>query len=109
MTLVLNTEQRKRWFDGQRFHSVGTITASGSYVTGGDILRFADSEIKSSRIPENVEIHGIAGWQYSYEEGADQTLGKMLAHFAGVEEGAGAYDAAIIADTITYHAIFRMR
>ncbi len=109
MTLVLNTEERKRWFDGQRFHSVGTITPSGSYVTGGDVLSFADPNIKSSRIPELVTIYGIAGWQYSYEEGTDQTDGLMLAHFAGVEEGAGAYDAAILGDTISYHAIFRMR
>lgn len=109
MTLVLNTEERKRWFDGQRFHSVGTITASGDYVSGGDVLSFRDGEIKSSRIPENVEIHGIAGWQYSYDPQTDQGDGLMLAFFAGVEEGAGAYDAAIIADTITYHAIFRMR
>lgn len=109
MTLVLNTEERKRWFDGQRFHSVGTITPSGSYVTGGDVLSFADSNIKSSRIPEYVEIHGIAGFDYGYEEGTDQTDGLMLVHLAGVEAAAAAYPAGVLADTITYHAIFRMR
>jgi len=109
MTLVLNTEERKRWFDGQRFHSVGTITPSGSYVTGGDVLSFADPNIKSSRIPEWVEIHGIAGFAYSYSEQTDQTDGLMLVHDGSTEEAAAAYDAAILADTITYHAIFRMR
>lgn len=109
MTLVLNTEERKRWFDGQRFHSVGTITPSGSYVTGGDVLSFTDPNIKSSRIPEEVVIHGIAGFGYSYDPQTDQSDGLMLAHDGTTELAAAAYPAGVLADTISYHAIFRMR
>ncbi len=107
MTLVITNE--KRWFDGQRIHQVGTILASDNYATGGDVLDFRDGEIKSSRIPDRVDIYGIAGWQYAYDPQTGIEDGLMLAHFAGVEEGAGAYDAAIIADTIRYHAIFPSR
>ena len=107
MTLVLTNT--RRWFDGQRLHQVGTIVASGTYSTGGDVLSFADPNIKSSRIPDHVEIHGIAGWHYSYDPQTDQTDGLMLCHQAGAEEGAGAYDATITGDTIRYHAIFPMR
>ena len=107
MTLVITNE--KRWFDGQRVHQAGTILASGSYVSGGDVLSFRNGEIKSSRIPDVVTIYGIAGWAYSYDPQTDIGDGLMLAHFAGIEEGAGAYDAAIIADTLRYHAIFVSR
>lgn len=107
MTLAITNT--KRWFDGQRIHQVGTILASGSYVSGGDVLDFRDGEIKSSRIPDHVELQGIAGWQYSYDPQTDIGDGLMLAFFAGIEEGAGVYDAAIIADTIRYHAIFPSR
>jgi len=109
MTLqIVNTS---RWFDGQRLHQVGTITVSGSYLTPlGEPLSFADGEVKSSRIPDYVEIHGQSGGHdYNYVPGSDITDGTMAVFLAGVEIVAGAYPAGVTNDTIKYHAIFKMR
>ncbi len=109
MTLqIVNTS---RWFDGQRLHQVGSITITGSYLTPfGEPLSFADGEIKSSRIPDVVEIHGqTGGHQYAYRPGTDVTDGTMLVFFAGVDLLAAVYPAAVLNDVVTYHAIFKMR
>ena len=113
MTLVVTNVER--WFDGQRIHQVGTILASGSYVTGGDTVDFAKGDIHSSRVPDWVEIHGEAGYVYGYKPGTTISNGKVIAFEAGAdaapldEVAAGAYPAALIADVIRYHAIFKSR
>ena len=107
-TQITNTS---RWFDGQRLHQVGTIALSGTYQTGlGEILSFADGAVHSSRIPEVVEIHGTReGFVYNYSPGTDISNGALVAFLAGVEFSGAAYPAAAIADTVRYHAIFKMR
>ena len=112
MTLVLtNTE---RWFDGQRLHQVGTILASANYATGGELVIFSQADVKASKVPDWVEIHGMAGYVYSYNPGATIDLGKMLAFEAGADAApldevpASTMPAALIADIIRYHAIFKM-
>lgn len=109
MTLVLTNTSR--WFDGQRLHQVGTIVASGNYVTpNGEPLSFADGEIKSSRIPDFVVIQGNqSGYTYGYHPGTDITDGTMAVFLAGAEAAAGPYPGLVTGDTITYHAIFKMR
>lgn len=105
---IVNTS---RWFDGQRLHQVGTITISGSYPTpNGDPLSFADGEVKSSRIPDYVEIHGEdSGYQFAYKPGTDISDGAMFVFLAGAEHAGAVYTAGVLADTIHYHAIFKMR
>lgn len=112
MTLVLtNTE---RWFDGQRLHQVGTLLGSSNYATGGEIVNFADGEIKSAKVPDWVDISGQAGYVYGYVPGATQALGKLIAFEAGADGAAldevanGTMPAAMVADIIRYHAIFKM-
>ena len=107
-TQITNTS---RWFDGQRLHQVGTIALSGTYQTGqGEILSFADGEIKSSRIPDFVAIHGEReGFIFTYSPGTDITDGALVVHLAGVELSGAAYPGAATAETVHYHAIFKMR
>ncbi len=113
MTLVVTNVER--WFDGQRVHQVGTILASANYATGGETVNFAQSEIKSNRVPDWVEIHGKAGYVYGYDPGTTLANGKMLVFEAGADGAAldehanGAFAAAVIADVIRYHAIFKSR
>ncbi len=113
MTLVATVTDK--WFDGQRIHVVGTILASGSYSTAGDTLNFAGAEVKSAQAPVDVQIQGVAGYVYGITLGALISNNLMTAHEAGVdgaaldEVAAGAYPAALIADVIRFHAIFKSR
>ena len=108
MTLVLTNTVR--WFDGQRLHQVGTIAASGTYLTPrGEPLSFANPEVKSSRIPDHVEIHGQTGFDYKYVPNTDITDGQMAVFLGGIEAVAGAYPGGVTGDIIKYHAIFKMR
>jgi hypothetical protein len=101
----------------------GTITASGSYSTGGDTLSFAGfDQIKSSSLPQFVSIQsqnasGHSLWEYGFTPGTTQANGKMqvlgqqptsattgVIQFA--ELAAGAYPASITGDKIMYEAVF---
>jgi hypothetical protein len=101
----------------------GTITASGSYTTGGDTLSFAGfDQIKSSSLPKFVSIQsqnasGHSLWEYGYTPGTTQANCKMqvlgqqpTSATAGViqfsELAAGAYPASITSDVITFEAVF---
>ncbi len=103
------------WHDGQRLHVLFTVTASGSYASGGDALDLSDSLIPGGEAPDWVEIHGEAGFPYEYVIGANLATGLMKTR---VNTGAGANAAlpehtvvALVAgvtgDTIRFHAIFR--
>jgi hypothetical protein len=107
-TQITNTS---RWFDGQRLHQVGTIALSGTYLTGQqEILSFADGEVKSSRIPDFVEIHGeVEGFQFNYSPGTDISDGALVVFLAGVELSGALYPGNLLAETVHYHAIFKMR
>src|SRR5215813_12285789 len=73
LSLVIN----KKKYDGKRLEIVGTITASGSYTTGGDTLSLAGLGIQSSLIPFYVEINGVSGFFYAYVNGTTQANGKV--------------------------------
>ena len=106
-TQIVNTS---RWFDGQRLHQVGTITLSGNYPTpNGDTLSFADGDVKSSRIPDWVEIHSVSGYDFAYEPGTDISDGAMFVFLGGAEHAGLPYTAQVLGDPIRYHAIFKMR
>ncbi len=109
--MTLATTVRDTWFDGQRLHVVGTLVASGSYVTGGDSFSLKSGRIRSRRPPKYVHIKGANGFVYGWQAGPQDAL-KMLAFEAGAQGSAldqvaaGAYPAGIIADGIQYHAYF---
>lgn len=104
MSLIIATIT-DHWSDGKRLTAIGTLTASGSYVTGGDTLSFLDGSgiIKTSKFGGSVsmcQIYGTTGDQYSYIPGTDPSNGKVKINTASNSElGAGAYPARITGDT----------
>lgn len=116
--MALAITVREKWFDGQRLHIVGSIAATGNYASGGDTLSFASGEIKSQKIPDHVDVHGVAGFVYEFLDGTDNATGKLKVRgqeptsaTAGVialsEIAAAAYPAGVTGDTIRFHAIFK--
>lgn len=101
------------------------LTVTGNYVAGGDPMSFAgvSSLIQSGYAPLNVAIQsqsslGGAGFMYGYRPGGVGNLatlanGKFQVFTSNgaapnpfLELGAGAYAAAILADTIICEAAF---
>lgn len=109
------------WDDGQKMHVIGTIAASGSYTTGGDTLDFTPvaAGFKGRNLgiaspPEWVHIEGFAGYTYSNSIGTllnNSLMKTQQAPSAGSnplsEISASAYPAAVIADTISFYAVFK--
>lgn len=79
--------------------SVGTITLSGSYATGGETVPFVKPG--TTKAPYNVWFNSVNGNQYFW----DVTNQKMKAFSGhGTELSAGAYPAGYTSDVITYEA-----
>ena len=97
---------------GQNLCVFGTLTASGSYSTGGDTLDFTTvaSQIGASQAPLQVWIGGSTGDACTFIRTASPTLanGKVKINTASnTELGSGAYPARITGDTnIQFEAIF---
>jgi len=97
-----------------------TVTASGTYPTGGDTLSFAGLGLQGvSLAPLWCEVQGINGFIYAYVFGSPASLsnGKMKAF---VEQAVAtntplaehtnvAYVAGITGDTIVGYADFLLR
>jgi hypothetical protein len=113
MTLTVTVDDK--WFDGQRIHVVGSVLASVNYATGGDTVDFSGADVKSAQPPSDVRFTGVAGYVYGWTKGTLISNQLMTAHEAGAdaaaldEVAAGAYPAALIADVIRFHAIFKSR
>jgi len=107
----------KQYYDGKKVHVVGTITASGSYTTGGDTLNLQLLGIKSSQVPYWFEVQGVNGFIYAFVAGTTQANGKVKAFVEATvatntplaEHTAAAYVAGITGDTITFYAEFEIR
>jgi len=107
----------KQWYDGKKVNIVGTITASGSYSTGGDTLNLQGLGIKSSQLPFLVQISGQNGFIYQWVAGTTQANGKMKVFVATTggtnlplsEHTAAAYVAGVTGDTITFEGMFEIR
>ena len=90
----------------------GTLTASGSYSTGGDTLDFTTvaGQLGASLAPLQVWVGGSTGDAYAFLRAASPTLanGKVKIDTASdTELGSGAYPARITGDTnIQFQAIF---
>ena len=97
----------------QNISVVGTLTASGSYSTGGDTLDFTSvsNQIGASLAPLQVWVAGSTGDAYAFVRAAAPTLanGKLKVNTASNAELAnGAYPSRITGDTnIQFEAIFQ--
>lgn len=88
------------WDDGKRLHVTGTLTASGSYSTGGDTLP-TNPAIKTTKNPVFVVVNMFSAY-YAQQNGAKVKFFTA----AGAEVSAGAYPSDITEDTITFYAIY---
>ncbi len=104
------------WDDGQRIHVTGTAAASGNYSTGGDTLDLSKFPIIAATQPPlqgTAWMDGVAGYDYVFTPGSAMNNNKVKIFQQGASAGAfpelaaGAYPAAITADTITLYAIFK--
>lgn len=105
------------WDDGRRIHVAGTVAASGNYSTGGDTLDLTPLEslgVPTTKPPVlgTAWMDGLAGYDYVFAVGTTLNSGKVkIFQNAGAsgpfaELAAGAYPAAITADTVTFYGIF---
>jgi hypothetical protein len=95
------------WDDGKRIHAIGTIAATGNYVTGGDTLSFALYQIKDPRPPLIVLVSGINGYSYSLIIGTTNANGKLKIDTAvNTELAQAGYPSGVSNDTIQFYAIF---
>lgn len=109
--LTVNSQHRV----GKRLMVSGSIALSGNYATGGEVVDFWASGVRSiDAKPEFMQIGGQAGFLYEY----DKANGKVTVRgqeptsaTAGVialsQLAAAAYPAAVSADVITFFALFR--
>ena len=88
----------------------GTLSASGSYSTGGDTLDFTTvaAQIPASAAPVQVWVGGTTGDAYSWVKGTAINNQKVKINTASnTELGSGAYPARITGDTgIQFEAVF---
>jgi hypothetical protein len=110
MALALAIKQFDVDSTGKQVYVVGTITASGSYSTGGDTLDLTNqSFIPADALPKQVSIFTQTGqvFNYAWVLGAALNNGKVKIYQAGgTELGAGAYPAGITGDIIAFSAVF---
>jgi hypothetical protein len=114
--MSLSASKNDEWYDGKRYWVSLTITASGSYSTGGDTLNIA-SLVKSAKVPIKgfAQVEGQAGYQYCFVPGSDNTTHKVKIFQSGTasasfnELAAGAYPAGITGDTIVGVFCFPLR
>ena len=104
------------WEDGKRVHVSGTVSASGNYTTSGDTLDLSQVPLIASDQPPvqgTAWMDGLAGYDYVFIPGAAMNSNKVKIFQQGAAAGAfpelaaGAYPAAITADTITFYGIFK--
>ena len=104
------------WDDGKRIHVSGTVAASGNYATGGDTLDLSQFPIIASAqapIQGTAWMDGLAGYDYVFAPGAAMNSNRVKIFQQGSAAGAfpelaaGAYPAAIAADTVTFYGIFQ--
>lgn len=109
-----------KWWDGKRIHVLGTITFSGSYPTGGELLNMVTSLSNSIqgggsgvwtvKQPNWVSITGKGGFEYMYDYSNQKVM--VYTNTAGGANGnlgehtAAAYAAGVTADIVKFYAIF---
>ncbi len=88
----------------------GTLTASGSYSTGGDTLDFTTvaSQIAASQAPVQVWVGGSTGDSYSWVKGTALNNQKVkISTASNTELSSGAYPSRITGDaSVQFEAVF---
>lgn len=115
--MALAASVTDQYFNTKRLVVIGTITASGSYTTGGDTLSLAGLVKGSGQLPTWCEIQGISGFTYAYVAGTSQATGKMKVFVEQTvatntplaEHSAASYVSGVTSDTITFYAEFKLR
>lgn len=105
----------RQWTD-TNYNVGGTIAITASpatYTTGGIVFNLNQADVKASRTLNDAEIHGIAGYEYRYIKGTDNSNGLLRIYVPKVT-GAAADDpmieltsalaipAAVSGDTISF-------
>ena len=95
------------WQDTKRIHVVGTLVFSGNYTTGGDATITVTNlaVLKSASAPEWMQIQGLSKYQYIPVITIFGKV-KIVVPNTGLEYTQGAYGADVLADTISFYAIF---
>jgi hypothetical protein len=121
-TLTVN----QHWTDGKRSHVVGTITLSGSYITGGINLPLLVDGIYTSQPIVHSDVVGKGGYygydvgtlyEYRYQNAPYNPSPTNLTNFlqqgvlriflSGTELPASALPAGVLADVIKFYGIFQ--
>jgi DNA-binding beta-propeller fold protein YncE len=88
----------------------GSLTASGSYSTGGDTLDFTTvaSQVAASQTPVQVWIGGTTGDSYSWIMGSELNNQKVKINTtSNTELSSGAYPSRITGDAnVQFEAVF---
>lgn len=109
MSIAVTVTQH--WSDGKKIHVIGTLAATGDYVTGGDTVDFGLQAIKSTKPPVFVYIDpmvytdadlNIALARFVY--GSTIKNGKVYCFNNGGQVAAGAYPTPYA--TMKFYAIF---
>lgn len=91
---------------GRLFFTLATLTFSGNYVAGGDVLNLVGGAIHSNKAPVFVVIQGDTGYTYTYVNGTDLSNGLIRvfqpagAAAPAAELPVAAYPAAIPTDVV---------
>lgn len=100
---------------GNVMGAVGNLTPSGNYVTGGEVPAGGGMAVIpryfDGRKPDFMAIWGIAGYSYVYDKANDKIMtfyndNNNAADGPAIEIPAAAYPAAVLADVITFFAIW---
>lgn len=115
-TTTLTLEDKHH--DGQRGIARGTLVVNaGDYAAGGLIVDFTALGLPTSLVPDNsaVQIWGVGGFVYAYENGTTLANGKVLV-FAETTVGTNqplleytvtAASAGLLADVIRWRFEFK--
>lgn len=93
----------------------GTLTFSGSYVTGGDVLSFGNSAILSNTAPNHVEVYEepttsqtATNYRFIYTKGSTIANGELqiFVGTTGAQLAAGAYGSLFSSTIVKFRAWF---
>lgn len=99
---------------GNVMGATGNLTPAGNYVTGGEVPTGGMAAIPryfDGRKPDYMNIVGVAGYSYRYDKANDKIMvfyndNNNAADGPAIEIPAAAYPAAVLADIITFFAIW---
>ena len=105
MALAVAVTKRLKFNNGVMV--IGTITASGSYTTGGEALAMTTLS-GLTRAPLRVEIDGKAGFRYEWDSANAKMMVRQCAAAANpmAEIPAAAYPAGVTGDVIQFSAYY---